>query len=118
MSFFIFIETLTPSIPKLDDVVLKVEVINDGEVIGSHLIQGNTFHNMGKSEPKTTYLYAIFKGRSKNNKDSHNIDVSFDPEMTVRYFEERKKAIYRFTVIHPCEKHENVSMELRSARCY
>ena len=117
--FFIFIETPSPIEPRLDDVVLKIEAIKDGHVIGSHLIQGSTFYKFGKPEPTSTHLYAIFSSQCEKLKSVPDSEMRAfyqkegATDITLRYFKEREPATYRITVVQPCEMIPNIHMELQ-----
>jgi len=107
LRFFIYIETQFLSDPKLDDVVLSLEAIKDGEVIGSQIIQGTSFYNMGKSGLSFNHLYAIAHVYAKQ--------INGTPKS---YFKARNPCTYRLKVVQPCEKYEYVISELRTSRCY
>ena len=95
LNFSIRIETQSPSDIKLDDVVLKLEAIKDGRVIGDRLIHGHEFG-------PPPHIYVIIKSPSKNHS-----------QVQEAYFEYRKPATYRLTVVQPCEKYEYINTELQ-----
>ena len=96
--FYIFIEPPVPLEIKWDDVVIQIEAIQDGQAVGSRLIQGNTFYRMGEvgmgwDVTPGGLLFAITAFGNKERGKKH-------------YFNKGERASYRLTVVQACEKYE------------
>ena len=139
LHFALYIETSYPLNLKWDDVVLKLEAIKDGQVIGTHLMHGS-FDNVSRLEPGLINRYTIVEVTtdkeimrnsksivaareegipidSKTTVDSYN-NTGLAGKVNVSYFNFGEPAVYRLTVVQPCEKYEYVVTELRTTGFY
>ena len=107
LNFRLAVNTLEPLYFNLDDIVLKLEAIEDGQVIGSRLVHGSEMRHWGGSGAGRETGYLLVRVHNKR-----------DSEDTKNYFGFRKPATYRLTVIQPCEEYDCVTTELRTDRCY
>lgn len=105
--YVISIETQSLSDPELNPVVLRLDAIKGGEIIGSRLIHGDTFINQAESEPGLNHRYTVASINSKSMSSSSET-----------YFKLREPCMYRLTVVQPCEQYEYITSELRTVRCY
>ena len=103
------IETLTPFNTDLTDVRLKLEAIKEDQVLGSLIIQGNTFKRLGieGSESQLDNQFDVVRISQKSN----------TPESPLDCFKYQERCSYRITVIQPCEKYESVKTELWVLEC-
>ena len=108
--FSIRIETLTPFDTDLNMVKLKIEAIENDQVIGSKIIHGDTFKRwrIDELEPKLTNRFDIVRINQKNG---------ITPKNSLDCFKYQERCSYRITIVQPCEKYDNVITELWATKC-
>jgi len=112
LRLFIFIEPPVPLEMKWNDVVIQIEAIQDGQAVGSRLIQGNTFYRMGEvgggwDLTPGGLLFGITVVASKEQARRRNVNrQNVRNEFNSLYFNKGERASYRLTVVQACEKYE------------
>ena len=127
LQFFVYIEASAPINLNWEDVILKLEAIKDGQVIGSHLIQGECADMYDSRSGLTNkYTFAVSKPIGYYNprnaevtlNDYNNMRQMTTGKVSVYYFNMLEPGIYRVTVVQPCEAYEYTVTELHTYRAY